>query len=136
MLGIKRLALMRWAISTALTVLVACGGNSSEPPDSGPPPGECELNSQCDDHNGCTLDSCSADHHCVFVADDQMVGKPCSDGMACTVGETCNAEGMCAGGAPKDCASTGDACNDGVCEPASGDCKLVPKADGTTCDDA
>jgi hypothetical protein len=124
-------------MSTAMVVLVACGGNSSDPPDAGgniDATAGCEIDSQCNDHNGCTIDTCN-NHVCTFTVDDQQVGQACDDGLACTTGDSCTAEGKCEG-PPTDCASTGDACNEGVCDEAHNGCYLAPKTDGTTCDDA
>jgi hypothetical protein len=41
----------------------------------------------CDDHNVCTVDSCSAQGACLHTAAPS--GAACSDGDACTVGEQC-----------------------------------------------
>jgi len=59
-------------------------------------------------------------------------GGKCDDGSLCTQVDTCKA-GKCVGGDAKSC--TGDACNVGKCNPASGQCGLSPKADGTGCQD-
>lgn len=59
-------------------------------------------------------------------------GTACSDGDACTGGDTCTA-GAC-GGAALDCSAWTDACNTGVCDPATG-CVAEPVTDGTTCSD-
>ncbi len=80
------------------------------------------------------------------------VGKPCSDGVACTIGDVCDSTGQCQPGtvtcckADADCASKedGDACNGTLfCDKAEGACKLnlatvvsCPTADDTVCSKA
>ncbi|MCC6749359.1 MAG: hypothetical protein IT371_16970 [Deltaproteobacteria bacterium] len=54
---------------------------------------------------------------------------PCSDGNACTEGDTCKA-GQCLG-TPKNCSSVADSCNAGVCQ--GGSCVKQPKPG--SCDD-
>jgi len=72
-------------------------------------------------------------------AADRCTGDPAPDGTACddddrcTLGDACLA-GQCQG-APVDCSVASDACNDGVCEPASGACVPVPAREGASCDD-
>ncbi|MDF1562453.1 MAG: MopE-related protein [Deltaproteobacteria bacterium] len=61
-------------------------------------------------------------------------GTACDDGNACTLTTTCSA-GVCGGGSPVDCSGAADACNRGVCNPASGACEPRPRTDGTPCDD-
>lgn len=56
---------------------------------------------------------------------------PCCDGFACVSG-TCQATDLCAG---KDCSGASDQCNVGECDPATGECRAVPKQTGTTCND-
>lgn len=59
-------------------------------------------------------------------------GRRCDDGDRCTTGDVCQADGTCHG-TPKDCSKYSDACNEGVCDPASGDCRRVPAHDGAVC---
>ena len=42
-------------------------------------------------------------------------GKPCDDGDACTVDDTCLGD-VCVGGDPVDCSGAGDECNDASCD--------------------
>jgi cysteine-rich repeat protein len=115
--------------------------------------GRVEAGEQCDDGNTTAGDCCSA--ACQYEA----AGSACSDGFFCTVGETCNGAGACAGGTARNCADalpcttdtcneTGDvcahavndaACNDGnpcngaeTCNPATGCAPGTP----LNCDDA
>ncbi len=60
-------------------------------------------------------------------------GTPCDDGNRCTVGDTCRA-GACAGGAPVACAPVND-CHDASCDPTTGLCSQVARAEGAPCDD-
>jgi hypothetical protein len=56
----------------------------------------------------CRIGTCDeAGNTCVFVPGND--GKPCDDGNACTVSETCSA-GVCKGGVP---GNVGQACDDG-----------------------
>ncbi|MBI5490363.1 MAG: hypothetical protein HY905_23705 [Deltaproteobacteria bacterium] len=61
-------------------------------------------------------------------------GTSCSDGLFCTLGETC-AGGVCGGGADRDCSMLTDPCNTGACDETAGACVTRPVTDGTTCDD-
>ena len=61
-------------------------------------------------------------------------GTACNDGSACTQTDVCQA-GTCTGGNPVVCAPP-DGCHEiGACDPASGQCTYVPKANGAACDD-
>jgi EGF-like domain len=86
---------------------------------------------QCDDGNPCTDDSCDDAIGCK----NQNNTAACDDSNACTQNDHCSA-GACTSTTLRDCTSGNDACNTGVCEPASGNCAKHPVADGTVCDDA
>lgn len=58
---------------------------------------------------------------------------PCSDGNACTAGDTCMA-GTCTAG-PIDCTAKDDCHLDGTCNMATGTCTTPTKPNGTLCDD-
>ena len=61
-------------------------------------------------------------------------GAACNDGDQCTLVDSCQG-GVCQGANPIVCEST-DQCQDpGACDAISGACSLVPKANGTACDD-
>jgi hypothetical protein len=114
----------------------------------------CLSDSQCDDGNPCTEDTCTALVGCGFASN----AVPCDDGLFCTVNDVCNG-GRCQSGTERECADPnlcdgtmlcneqastctngepppscddGDLCN-GVesCDPASGVC-LAGSA--TVCD--
>jgi hypothetical protein len=58
----------------------------------------------------------------------------CSDGNACTTGDSCQA-GVCVGGAPRTCVAFDQCHAVGVCDPTSGACSNPVKADGSSCND-
>jgi hypothetical protein len=61
-------------------------------------------------------------------------GSACNDGNACTQSDSCQA-GTCIGSSPIVC-TAGDACHEaGTCDPATGDCSVVTKPDGSACSD-
>ncbi|HEX4826173.1 MAG TPA: hypothetical protein VFV19_17875 [Candidatus Polarisedimenticolaceae bacterium] len=84
----------------------------------------------CNDHNGCTDDSCDPSSGCVYSPNT----APCDDGNACTTGDVCGA-GSCHAGAPLNC-NDGNPCTDDSCNPASG-CvhtnNTAPCDDGNAC---
>jgi hypothetical protein len=112
----------------------------------------------CSDSSLCTTDSCQAGS-CVgtssvtCTASDQCheVGTcdpstgtcsnpvrtgGCDDGNACTVGETCQANGNCGGGSDRTDCTDDNPCTDNSCDPATG-CVITdntgPCSDGTAC---
>jgi cysteine-rich repeat protein len=74
---------------------------------------------ECDDGNIMDGDCCSA--NCTF----EPVGSPCDDGEFCTVDDTCDGEGMCLGGDPRDC-SDGVDCTDDSCDEVNDVCVNAP----------
>ena len=62
-------------------------------------------------------------------------GTSCEDGQYCTLNDACSANGTCVGGLAKTCAEVADACNVGQCDDGADQCKKVPKAAATLCDD-
>ena len=60
-------------------------------------------------------------------------GTACSDGNACTQTDFCVA-GVCNGSNPVTCTAS-DQCHSANCNPATGACANVAKADGTACND-
>ena len=61
-------------------------------------------------------------------------GTACTDfDDLCTVGKTCDTQGTCQGGAPKDCSSLSVGCNNGLCNTTNGQCYPDPIPDGMTC---
>src|SRR3990170_714823 len=117
-----------------LGVAGACGGDSEPPGGDGPStdapsgddgpgavdgaPGDtspadardlCTRDQECDDRNGCTVDTCPMGR-CVYTV--RPDGESCNDDVACTNPDTC-AGGVCSG-PPRDCAALDDFCNLGV----------------------
>ena len=84
----------------------------------------------CDDGNPCTTDSCDPLKGCV-TAD---ASGPCSDGNACTSGDSCGG-GVCLAGSQTNC-DDGNVCTQDSCEPVSG-CvhgnNMAPCSDGNVC---
>ena len=85
----------------------------------------------CDDSNECTNDTCSPMIGCQNFAEPN--GTLCDDGDLCTTASECQLA-VCVGTANVDCSGTGDQCNAGMCDPATGNCTTMP-LDGITCDD-
>ena len=93
---------------------------------------DCTQDSDCDDGNVCTTNTCPAG---VCVDTPVADGFPCDDSNGCTQTDECQA-GVCTGSNPVTCTAS-DQCHDaGVCIPATGLCTDPAKADGTTCDDS
>ena len=61
-------------------------------------------------------------------------GTVCDDGNACTRSDACQG-GSCIGGQPVVCTVSGQCEASGVCDPATGACTIIPKADGVSCSD-
>ncbi len=93
---------------------------------------QCTTNAECDDKNPCTVDTCNAGK-CGYTA--APTTQTCDVGNKCVIAGTgtCQA-GACVGGKPVDCAGSSDACNNAQCNPTTGKCEAVSKADGTGCD--
>jgi len=113
----------------------------------------------CNDENACTqTDTCQAgvcvgSNPVVCTASDQCHdtgicnpttgvcsnplkanGASCSDGNACTTGETCQ-NGTCAGGTAVVCTAIDQCRMAGVCNSSTGICSNPNKANGTSCND-
>lgn len=74
----------------------------------------------CDDGTVCTVDSCDPLLGCVHAP---QTGILCSDGVACTVGDTC--KGATCSGTPRNC-DDGDVCTSDTCNNTSGECNHAP----------
>jgi hypothetical protein len=60
-------------------------------------------------------------------------GSPCSDDSACTDTDTCQ-DGVCLPGTEVVCTAPGPCQEEGICNPATGQCEYADKSDGTPCD--
>ncbi len=83
----------------------------------------------CDDKNGCTVDTCDVKKGCQY----EGVQGNCDDGDACTQGDTCVAE-TCIPGDPVACPA-GSPCELSACDKSTGKCKTTLLKDGDACDD-
>lgn len=102
-----------------------------------PIPSCCQTVADCDDANGCTTDTCPADHQCLHVP----VSECCSQDSDCD--KACNVDNKCVGSqcthnpAPLEGTSCGDVCHPATCQ--SGTCvagnPLVCQDDGEPCTD-
>ncbi len=82
----------------------------------------------CDDGNGCTVDSCKPTVGCIHA----FVLGPCEDGDGCTLNDQC-LSGSCVPGAAAICTPS-DPCQEaGTCEPATGVCPFGAVPNGTAC---
>lgn len=61
-------------------------------------------------------------------------GAACDDDNLCTTGETCQA-GQCTGGVLTTCTPLDECHEEGVCDPATGQCTAPEKPDGAPCSD-
>ena len=72
-------------------------------------------------------------------ASDACRARPLADGTNCNDGNFCSVEDHCAAGqcsgAVRDCATSGDPCNRGVCNEEQDACIGEPIEDGSLCDD-
>lgn len=132
------------------TVVSGAPGCALEPKPNGTPcatEDRCLINATCQDGvcvgsqrdcfffhvpDSCHVGACNpATGLCEAVAGNE--GAPCSDsGDLCMVGKSCRS-GRCEGGVPKDCSALSVGCDEGVCDPGSGNCYAKPLAPGSTC---
>lgn len=86
----------------------------------------------CDDDNVCTTDGCDPATGCYHVGTD---ARPCEDGNACTVGDTCDG-GTCRPGTSAPNCDDGNLCTDDSCSVPTG-CvhtnNTAPCSDGNAC---
>jgi len=153
-------------LTFCMSLGIILGSDLIAPPDAAAQPvPECTVNSDCDDDNGCTSDTCIAGT-CARVTCEQFNPQPqckrfaCStgdsstagpsatcvveadpndNGLMCNDGNSCTLSDTCnagvCAGSPVDCSGSADQCNTGVCDPADGLCDAVPVADATPCSD-
>ncbi|NOK23962.1 hypothetical protein HMI50_44070, partial [Corallococcus carmarthensis] len=85
------------------------------------PPGQCYQSA-----GSCSDGSCSYAY--------KAAGAACDDGDACTLSETCNGSGGCAG-TPVSCTTPPGQCYQAAGTCSNGTCEYALKAAGTACDD-
>ncbi len=107
---------------------------SPDAPYPSPDATECASQVDCNDNNPCTSDTCLVSGACQWLA----APGPCSDGNACTVGESC-VGAKCGGGTQLDdltACGDGNVCTQESCDPELG-CVVVTVAgscsDGNPC---
>lgn len=93
---------------------------------------QCTTDANCNDGNPCTTDKCVAGSCKTTSAD----GGKCDTGDKCQHPLTglCSAGACKSGNAPVDCSSKADSCNTAQCNPGTGLCEVLSKADGSVCD--
>jgi hypothetical protein len=89
----------------------------------------CTGNTDCDDGNPCTIDTCTSGLFCAYTPDP---GEACTDGLFCTGTEICNSLGLCEADTPVDCDDQVD-CTSDSCDEASDSCLHAPS--DAFCDD-
>ncbi len=88
----------------------------------------------CNDSNPCTADSCDEGTDSCLNNPVPLNGSACSDGLFCTIGETCNA-GTCGGGTPNSC-SDSNPCTADSCNESTDSCLNDPvPLNGSACSD-
>ena len=90
------------------------------------------VEENCEDNNPCTLDFCHPFNGCQSTP---LVGTQCDDGDACTLLDSCTAEGLCQPEGSAEC-DDGNPCTIDSCDPLLG-CQNVnlegPCDDGDAC---
>jgi hypothetical protein len=89
------------------------------------------LPDDCDDGNPCTEDVCDAVLGCQHLP---RGGAACDDGLACTAGDTCRADGVCAG-APVTCVDDPGPCGARRACNGTETCTVTWPEAGGACDD-
>lgn len=80
----------------------------------------CNVDSDCNDANPCTLDSCNTATGVCQVA-MRAAGTACDDGLYCTVDTACDGSGGCVGSA-RVCPAPVDLCDEAACDEATDQC--------------
>ncbi|HUU03549.1 MAG TPA: hypothetical protein VM425_19090 [Myxococcota bacterium] len=91
----------------------------------------CQIDTDCDDDDPCTVDTCLEDE-CNY--DFAQAGTACDDGFYCTTDDSCDGSGVCSG-QQMDCSSLDDQCNKGVCNETFNGCEARPDREDQGCDD-
>ena len=89
----------------------------------------CDSNASCpQDDNPCTVAVCSDSGTC----NSEYVEGPCSDDDECTSGDSCQ-QGVCQPGSAVECEDDGNPCTTEICQSTLG-CQSVPNAEPCTDD--
>jgi len=100
--------------------------------------GECESGTAADcsaEGDQCNTASCNSDGaeaNCDVLTPVED-GTDCQDDLFCTVEDVCKG-GVCTG-EQRDCSTSGNQCNEGLCNEDEDTCQARPLPDGTACDD-
>ncbi len=101
-------------------------------------PACCALDSDCDDLNPCTRDTCLAETGTCEHDTASLEGSACDgDGDGCTAGDSC-VSGVCRVGSPVECAESPFECRRAVCRSEGAhdhSCELEPRIAGHSCSD-
>ncbi|MCC6993895.1 MAG: hypothetical protein IT370_04640 [Deltaproteobacteria bacterium] len=89
----------------------------------------CKTDSECDDQNPCTADSCDGE-----CSHEPLTGTSCDDVFFCSLGDTCDL-GLCQPGARATCPAAGSTCAPLVCSEMERECINAPVDEGAACDD-
>jgi hypothetical protein len=95
-------------------------------------------NVDCSNLNGpCQSGTCNpSTGQCHPDFTNYPLSTPCeADSSLCTI-DHCNGSGTCTKNYDKDCSASADQCNNGACNPATGNCYASPIADNTPCNDS
>jgi len=108
------------------------GSSSSGGAAAGGAPSNCATDCSAIHTEACFAAICDEElGQCVVVATE---GQACDDEVFCTVGETCNAAGLCTNGLPNQCGVTPEQCQTVICDERDKGCQTQPKVDGQDCD--
>jgi len=89
----------------------------------------CTQDSECNDGNVCSDDSCAAGS-CVVKYNT----APCNDNNVCSEGDVCNGAGLCSAGTKAKACDDANPCTTDTCDQVAG-CKNAGKDDGSFCSD-
>lgn len=82
-------------------------------------------------YTDCSVGQCDGQGQCIITP--QNVGSACDDGLFCTTGETCDADGHCSNGAPT--CPDASPCVKGTCDEVAQECGAMVLPVGSSCDD-
>ncbi len=96
--------------------------------------GKCKVDSDCNDADGCTHDTCHAVNGCQATPATTNTGNiSCDDGNACSQSKDCK-NGVCVAATTKDC-NDNNPCTADSCNPYTGNCVYGTPVGSPKCDD-